>query len=369
MKYGITLSVLALITSLFAGCFSIGITPKTPPQASPITPSVSPAPLAPGWVPSQAPVSNAALPDMVAVVDRVKPSVVVIDVIARGYDIFNFPVTQEGAGSGWIVDSDGLIVTNNHVVSGAQEINVTLSDGRSFEAQEVSTDPLSDLAVIKIDATGLPAARVGDSSDLKVGTLVAAIGNALGRGISMTGGWISRLDVSIDASGGQTLYDLIETDAAINPGNSGGPLVNMAGEVIGITSAKLVDVDVEGIGYAIASNTAMPIISELITKGYVVRPWFGISLRTVNQGIASRYGLSVDRSALIVQIADNSPATDAGLKLGDVIVSAGDQEITNADEMVQAIYASKISQQVRITYWRENKQQTTGLIPVEKPRP
>lgn len=358
--------ILILTLSLSTGCLFPNISIEAPPTGQPASPSASP--IVPGWTPPAETSGNPALPDMVAVVVRVKPSVVVINVKASGYDIFNFPITQEGAGSGWILDPDGLIVTNNHVVEGAQDITVTLDDGRSFPAQRVSTDSLSDLAVIKIDATALPAAKIGDSSQLKVGMMVAAIGNSLGRGISMTGGWVSRLGVSIKASGGQTLYDLIETDAAINPGNSGGPLVNMAGEVIGITSAKLVDVNIEGIGYAITSNTAMPIISELVTRGYVIRPYFGVNFQTVDQGIATRYGLAIDRGALITQIMAGSPAANAGLKLGDIIIGINDKDVNSAEDMVQAIHASEIGKKAKVTYWRNGKQQTTELIPVERPR-
>jgi serine protease Do len=268
---------------------------------------------------------------------------------------FGQPQKAEGAGSGWIIDKDGLIVTNNHVVEGAESVTVTLADGRTFPAQTVHADAYSDLAVVKIDARNLTALSVGNSSQLRVGDWVVAIGNPLGLGISAKEGIISRLGVSLQDSSGQTLYDLIETSAAINPGNSGGPLVNMAGEVIGITSIKIAATGVEGMGYAISMKTAGPIIQSLINPGYVTRPWLGIEseLYTVNEWLASRYNLPVDKGALVTQVTADSPADkEAGIKPGDVITGFDDEEITTAEELIQAIYSSQIGQEVKITFWR-----------------
>ena len=209
---------------------------------------------------------SAVLPSIADVVAAVKPSVVAIDTKVT-VNIFRRSFTQEGAGSGWIVDEKGIIVTNYHVVAGADNIRVTLDDGRTFtvDPNAVATDPLNDLAVLKIDAVNLPAADVGDASVLRVGDWLVAIGNPLGLGISAKEGIVSRLGVSLTAEG-QTLDGLVETSAAINPGNSGGPLVDMKGEVIGITSAKIATVGVEGLGYAITINKAMPIIEGLIAS-------------------------------------------------------------------------------------------------------
>lgn len=196
--------------------------------------------------------------------ESVKPSVVVIETETV---VTVFPgrrVIQRAAGSGWVINRDGLIVTNDHVVADATNIKVTLADGRTFTSTAVRTNAATDLAVVKIDAHDLPAAKIGDSSKLKVGQPVAAIGNALGLGINMTGGWVSRLNTSIAFSDGSRLSGLIGTDTAINPGNSGGPLVNLDGEVIGITNAKLVESGVESIGYAISINNAMETINSLI---------------------------------------------------------------------------------------------------------
>jgi serine protease Do len=207
---------------------------------------------------------SSVLPSIADVVALVKPSVVAIDTETT-YRIFNRSFTQEGSGSGWIIDENGIIVTNNHVIEGAESITVTLNDGRTFavDPNKVVTDPQNDLAILRIDAENLSAVRIGDSSALRVGDWVIAVGNPLGLGISAKEGIVSRLGVSLSV-GGQMLNDLIETSAAINPGNSGGPLVNMSGEVIGITSAKVSSVGVEGMGYAISINEVKATLKELI---------------------------------------------------------------------------------------------------------
>lgn len=204
--------------------------------------------------------------DFTSATNKVKPSVVVIEVQIVATVFPGRRVTQQVVGSGWIINSDGLIVTNNHVVADATSIRITLADGRTFPSIAVQTDEATDLAVVKIDAHNLPVVKVGDSDRLQVGQPVASVGNALGLGINMTGGWVSRLNTSITLSDGSSLSGLIGTDAAINPGNSGGPLININGEVIGITNAKLVETGVEGIGYAISINNAIKTINSLIAK-------------------------------------------------------------------------------------------------------
>jgi serine protease Do len=286
-------------------------------------------------------------------------------------DFFNRPLTQEVAGSGWIIDSDGIVVTNNHVVQDAENITVTLDDGRSFDVdvKAVFTDQLNDLAVLRVNAHSLPALKVGDSTEMRVGDWVVAVGNALGQGTRATQGIISRIKATIPVDTGQTLYDLLETTAAINPGNSGGPLVNLAGEVIGITSAKVSASDVEGMGYAISAESALPIIEALVKNGYVTRPWLGVSLYTVDQFAVLRYRLAVDTGALITEVAPNSPAAAAGLKTGDVVVSFDGKPIESADEMVRAISQSAIDGTVEIGYWRGKTEATAKVTLVENPPP
>ncbi|MFH1926324.1 MAG: trypsin-like peptidase domain-containing protein [Chloroflexota bacterium] len=371
----LTLLITILVLVLSVGCAipQVEITPVPAPSPPPApAPAQPPEPINPTWTPPPTtPSENAslALPNIADVVTKVKPSVVAITTEVVSFDFFNRPFTQQGAGSGWILDEDGIIVTNNHVVEGASSITVTMYDGSTYTVDQsaVFTDSLNDLAIIQIDAQNLPAVAVGDSNALRVGEWVVAIGNALGQGIRATEGIISRQGVSIQVAPGQTLYDLIETTAAINPGNSGGPLVNLAGEVIGITSAKIATVGVEGMGYAISTETAIPIIEELVTNGYVIRPWLGIVLYTVGQFAVARYELGVESGVLITQVVQGSPADKAGLKPGDVITRFADEEIATAEDMIRAIHLSEIGQAVPVTYWRDQSEYTTEVIPIESP--
>ena len=363
--------VLILSLVLSGGCELITSTESSRTEESSETAAetTETKPIKPDWeVPSSE--NQAPLPSIADVVALVKPSVVSINTEVVAYTIFNQPITQEGAGSGWIISEEGIVVTNAHVVQGAESITVTLDDGRAFpvDMSTVATDSLTDLAVLKIDADDIEAVAVGDSDKLRVGEWVVAIGNSLGQGIRATQGIISRKEVQVQEELGQPLR-LIETDAAINPGNSGGPLVNMAGEVIGITSVKLVDVQIEGVGYAISSNEAMPRIQQLITNGYVVRPWLGVGLATVNQFAVLRYGLAVNEGVLVTNVATDSPAGRAGLEPGDVIVSFGGEVMINVWQMTEAIHESEIGQEVEIIYWRGDSKQTVKAILVESPPP
>ena len=377
VKYLAISLILILSLMLSTGCAvpRIEISPAPPPSPAPApAPTPLPTPINPTWTPPLTTNSGnqpIALPSIADVVALVKPSVVAITTEVVTLDFFNRPFTQQGAGSGWILDENGIIVTNNHVVEGASSITVTMDDGSTYtvDTNAVFTDSLNDLAILKIDVQNLPALKIGDSSKLKVGEWVVAIGNALGQGIRATEGIISRQDVSVPVAPGQTLYNLIETSAAINPGNSGGPLVNMAGEVVGIASVKLVDVQIEGIGYAISTETAIPIIEELIKNGYVVRPWLGIVLYTVNQFAVTRYDLAVDEGVLITQVVPDSPADKAGIAPGDIITVFAGEKIATAEEMIRIIHASEIGQRVEITFWRGDTENSTETILAESPRP
>jgi len=305
------------------------------------------------------------LPDFRPVVDQVMPSVVSVTTEMVVSDFFGRQYTEYVAGSGILIDDNGHIATNNHVVEDAQSVYVELADGRTFSANIVGADPLSDLAVVKIDATDLPYARWGDSSTLSRGAWVLAIGNALGE-ITVTQGIVSRLNASVTV-GGNILYGLIGTTAAINPGNSGGPLVNMSGEVIGITSVKIVAPEVEGMGYAISSNEAKPIIEDLIRYRCVTYPWLGVKVRTVSHLLAAVRDLSVDRGALIEEVVAGSPADKAGLRVGDVIIRFRGQEISNVADLVRAIRSSEIGEEVEIVFVRGEDTKTTSARLVERP--
>jgi serine protease Do len=317
-----------------------------------------------------APAVSYSLPSITEVVEAVQPAVASIVVGAVSYNIFLQPVPTEQAGSGVIIDPRGYIVTNNHVVEGATSITVSIPDGRSFEATLVGTDPLTDLAVIKIEGGNLPTVDFGDSSALKVGEWVVAIGNALALegGPTVTAGVVSALGRTIGAESGWTLYDVIQTDAAINPGNSGGPLINLEGEVIGINTAKISSVDVSGVGFAVSADTARPVVEDLISKGYVTRPYLGISVVTVTSAIARNYDLAVEEGAMIYHMSPDTPAADAGLLPGDVIVAVDGEEISTADEMVLAIRAHSVGDTIQITYVRDNAQLNADATLVERPR-
>lgn len=324
-----------------------------------------------GWSVTASASELGSVTSWVDAVKQAKPSVVAINVEITSLDFFGRPIVSRGAGTGWIIDENGFIVTNAHVVEGASRIEVVLDDGRSFQADRVWADAVSDLAVIKIPAQGLPVANIYDyrNEALEVGEPVAALGNALGAGISMKGGWISRLDVSLPVEGG-TLYGLIETDAAINPGNSGGPLINLAGEVIGITSAKLVSVDVEGVAYAIPVSSAIPVIEDLVNYGYVIRPFLGVEgLITVNRAVATYYRLSVQEGVLIGAVVPGSPADEAGLAPGDVIVAVDGDTVKTAEELVRIVYSKAIGQEVEVKYWRGDEIKTALAILAQTPPP
>jgi serine protease Do len=380
LKILIITLVLVFSLALIPGLSCITITrPEATPPMTLTTPTITsttgtiPAvtPISPTWTPPTSSGQTEDLPSIADVVAKVKPSVVAINTEVVSYDFFNRPFTQEGAGSGWIIDKDGIVVTNNHVVEGAKTITVTTDDGTSYTADvnAIATDTLNDLAIIKINARNLPALSIGNSARMRVGDWVVAIGNALGQGIRATEGIISRKDVSLQLDVGEALYNLIETSAAINPGNSGGPLVNLAGDVIGITSAKVAQVGVEGMGYAISIDTASPIIQELVNKGYVTRPWLGVGLYTVDQLAVQQLRLAIDHGVLVTDVVNGSPADRAGLKKWDVITSIGGEEVNTVEDLTSFLHAATIGQPLEIRYWRGDKEYTTQATPIESPRP
>jgi serine protease Do len=359
-KYILAIVILITLT-LSIGIWALSRSPISPPPNG----ENSTQQTNPGWTFPLTSEPAIPLPDFRSVVTKVMPSVVSVTTEIVASDFFGHQYTETAAGSGIVVDDKGYIATNNHVVEDAQSIYVELADGRTFPANIVGNDTLSDLAVIKIDATNLTYAYWGNSSSLFVGDWVLASGNALGEGITATEGIVSRLNVSVTVEG-NTLYGLVQTTAAINPGNSGGPLVNMAGEVIGITSVKIVASAVEGIGYAISSNEAKPIIEALIHYGHVTYPWLGISVYTVTPLLSASENLSVDRGALIDEVSADSPADIAGLGKGDIIIRFGGKEINGVADLVQAIRSSEIGEEVEIVFIRGEDTKTTSARLVER---
>ena len=366
-KVILLLLVLALLIT--AACSGITVEGASTSNATtiisaPTQTAVPTSTLVTGAAPSSQPMPSIA--DVVAIT---YPSVVTINTEAVTYSFFYGRQVEQGAGSGWIYREDGIIVTNNHVIEGAQKVTVGLADGRAFEAQKIYGDPVADLAIVEIDAADLPAARIGDSSSLRVGDWVTTIGNPLGQGLRAKQGIVSGLNVSLSSDQGESLFDLIETSAAINPGNSGGPLIDMAGEVVGITSAKIAAVGVEGMGYAISANTAVPIIKELLERGYVSRPWLGAQFVTVDPYIAAVNRLSVNKGAVIAEVTAGGPADEASLKVRDVIVSFNGDEVTTAEALNQAIRSCNIGQEVEITFVQNHSTKTARVRLEESPAP
>ena len=302
-------------------------------------------------------------------VAEVAPAVVSIVTETVAYNWFWQAVPQTGAGSGIVISSDGYIVTNNHVVEGAQKVTVTLSDGNAFEATVVGTDAQTDLAVVKINANNLSYLHFLSNSleQLSVLDPVVAVGNALALpgGPTWTSGVVSNLGRSIEEENGVVLNDIIQTDAAINAGNSGGPLLNTAGQVVGINVA--IASNAENIGFAISTDTAIPVVQSLITEGKVVRPWLGVSVTTVTSTIQHYYNLSVNAGALITNVTSGSPASKAGLRPGDVIVKIDDEGISTATELISAIGSHQIGDQVEIVYYRGSAQQVASATLEESP--
>jgi serine protease Do len=299
----------------------------------------------------------------------VAPAVVSIVVETVSYNWFWQAVPQTGAGSGIIISPDGYIVTNNHVVEGAEKVTVTLSEGNAFEATVVGSDAQTDLAVVKIDASNLSYLHfLGNSLEqLSVLDPVVAVGNALALpgGPTWTTGVVSNLGRSIEEDTGVVLSDIIQTDAAINAGNSGGPLLNTAGQVVGINVA--IASNAENIGFAISTNTAITVVQSLITEGKVIRPWLGVSVATVTPTIQQYYHLSVGAGALIISVSSDSPADEAGLRAGDVITKMEEEDISTATELTSAIDSHQIGDQVEIVYYRGNVQQVANATLEESP--
>ena len=239
---------------------------------------------------------------------------------------------QDGSGSGIIISDDGYILTNSHVVENATSLTVVLSNSKEYSATIVGQDSKTDLAVLKIDATGLPAAELGKSSELAVGDLAVAIGNPLGMEFygSVTQGIISALNRTMNVEGRE--YTLIQTDAAINPGNSGGPLVNKYGQVIGINTVKISSSSAEGMGFAIPIDVATPIVNDLIKNGYVTgRPQIGVATRDITENMSQYYGMPM--GVYVVSVVDGSGAAAAGIKTGDIITAVDGTEIKTAEEL------------------------------------
>ncbi len=285
------------------------------------------------------------------VVEKVTKSVVNINTVRLLQDYFYQVHPIQGVGSGVIIDQKGHIITNYHVIAGAEKIDVTLASGEVFSGKLVGTFASEDVAVLRINGEKLPTAELGDSDQLKVGQTVFAIGNPFGLagGPSVTKGVISAVKRSIRSERG-LIENLVQTDASINPGNSGGPLVDVQGRVVAINEAIVPFA--QGIGFAMPINTVKRCATEIITHGRVLRPWLGVSGLSVTPEIASYYRLPIDRGALIADVMPGSPAEKAEMRRGDIIIGFGDKAINGVDELVKEVQKRKIGEKTKVLLLR-----------------
>src|SRR4026209_1051642 len=301
---------------------------------------------------------------VVSAVARVAPAVVNIDVKQRASGRRGEREVS-GNGSGFVITPDGFILTNSHVVHDASAITVNLPDGREYPARLAGDDPDTDLAVVRIDAPQLAHVRLADSENLRVGQLVVAIGNPLGFEASVTAGVISALGRSMHAQSGRLIDNIIQTDAALNPGNSVGPLVNSAGEVVGIHTASIRPA--QGICFAIASNTARLVAGWLIRDGRIRRGYIGVAGQNVpiHRRIVRFYGLPLETAVLVVSVEKNSPARRTGLREGDLIVAFNDQPIGSVHHLHKVLVGEQIGVSAGLTVIRHTEKLNLSILPTE----
>lgn len=299
---------------------------------------------------------------VVDAVDAVAPAVVHVEVIGVRQGR-----RSEGTGSGVVVSPDGLILTNNHVIDGAREIAVSLSDGRRFGARALGRDPDTDLAVLRGE-TGetLPTARLGNSKSVRQGQIAIAIGNPLGFQSTVTAGIVSAVGRSLRAQNGRLIGDVIQTDAALNPGNSGGPLVNSAGQIIGINTAVIMGA--QGICFSVASNTALHALTQILAHGRVRRARIGIVAEQVPlpPRLAYKAGLSQTSAVRVREVQEGSPAALAGLRVGDIVVRLDAEIVTGVDDLFRMLDERRIDKDVAITVVRSSGLSAVAVRPIDR---
>ncbi len=316
---------------------------------------------------AQAPESGGAGPSgfllqeehrIIDIVKRTAPTVVSVA-------LYDSNGEETASASGVIISSDGWILTNNHVISDADKIKVTLANGKELTARSLGGDPIVDLAVIKVDADNLPVAVMGDSDNLEVGQTAIAIGNPYGFERTVTVGVVSALRRSIPG-GGSALSDLIQTDAQIYPGNSGGPLVDSRGDVIGINTA-VVGSRSGGLGFAIPINTARHIVNEVVKMGHVVVPWIGISYGDITDQIAKVFNLPAKEGIIVALVEPNSPAEFAGVKKGDIIVAADSTKIADGGDLQKVLRDKAVGDKMTLKILRDGRPITVTVTLKEMP--
>lgn len=357
----------ALVAGLGAGGFAIGRLTQMP-LAGANTMGNAATPTVNGSLPSFADLAAKFSPTVVNIkVTKIEPVADDGSPFGEGFPFPGFgapaprgPERRQGAGSGFIIRKDGLIITNNHVVENAQQISVTLSDKQEYKAKLVGRDPKTDLAIIKIDAkSDLPAAPLGNSATLRVGEWVMAVGNPFGLSNTVTAGIVSAKGRAIGAG---PYDDYIQTDAPINPGNSGGPLFNAAGEVVGINTAIFSQSGGNvGIGFAVPINQAKALLPELESKGSVSRAWLGVSIQPMTPELARSLNVDKARGALVAEVNDKSPAEKAGIKRGDVIVAYDGKNIDESASLPALVASSAVGKTVPVEILRDGKSQTLNV--------
>ncbi len=370
-----------LIVGLFILLFSSGCALLASKSAPPDT--VAPAATA---VPAVPVVQAISLGDFSTAIrqvsQQVRPAVVQITneqtVMTRSNQAYTVPA---GVGSGVLYDQQGHILTNAHVVSGAQQLLVSLPDGRSFTAKSIGADTQTDLAVVQISGTNLPVAKLGDSNQLQVGDWVVAIGNALALpgGPTVTAGVVSALGRTVEEPAddnsnlpGPYLFDVIQTSAPINPGNSGGALVNLNGEVIGINTMVAGQaepgVEAQGIGFAISMTAAKPIADQLVATGHVVHPYLGISAQSITPAISRRIGVTATNGQVVVSVDASSPAAKAGLRQLDVITEIDGQALQDDSDMQSLLNQKKPGDTVTLTVIRGQQKMSVKVTLTDTPK-
>ncbi len=322
-------------------------------------------------------VVQAELPDFTVLIEQNSPAVVKINTVDRASsnrrrqespqqmpDVFRDFLDQrrsperkvQAIGSGFIISQDGYILTNNHVIDGADEILVRLNDRQEFEAKVVGTDPRSDLALLKVDAGHLPMVQFAKADDIRVGEWVVAIGSPFGLEYSASAGIVSAVGRSIPTEQGEDYVPFIQTDVAINPGNSGGPLFNLKGEVVGINSQIYTRSGGSiGLSFAIPVSVALEVVQQLKEKGHVQRGWLGVYIQNVNKSLAESLELDKPVGALIAQVEVDSPAADAGIKPGDVVITMNNRDIIEASDLPHTVGLLKPGQTVPLTLISKGK--------------
>lgn len=311
-------------------------------------------------VPNEAEAMDAYSRVVTSVAESVSPAVVRIQVENKQ--------GRGGSGSGFIFTPDGFILTNSHVVHGGEKITVWTPDSGDFRAQLIGEDPDTDLALLRIDAPMLRSVKLGDSRRIRVGQLVVAIGNPYGFQYTVTAGVVSALGRSLRSQSGRLIEDVIQTDAALNPGNSGGPLVNSAGEVVGVNTATILPA--QGLCFAISINTAQFIASKLIRHGQVRRSYIGVQAQTatLNRTIARHYGLTTSTGALVLAAEPESPAQKAGLQEGDVITSLAGEPVEGVDVLHRLLGEDRIGIKTRLIVLRGSKRLEFTVVPEMRPQ-